>query len=272
MATLSGSAFEDKYNNASTGQYKDNTTRDITPSRLRLLPTDIRDSYMNRTDDLIDEDDMASSSPTKAPTQRSVKNYVDAAALGIVTSWKAPVAVATTANITLSGEQTIDGVLTSASRILVKNQSTASQNGIYVTAAGAWSRSTDANAAAELEGAAVTVQQGTSHGNTTWIQTTDGITLDSSNIAWSQLGIAATAATTTFAPAGSIAATDVQAAIQELDTEKAPIASPALTGTPTVPTASAGTNTTQAASTAFVQSAVGSIQGANSIFLYNNFI
>ena len=44
---------------------------------------------------------------------------------------KAPVACATTANITLSGEQTIDGVLTSTSRVLVKNQNDATQNGVY---------------------------------------------------------------------------------------------------------------------------------------------
>lgn len=50
---------------------------------------------------------------------------------------------------------------------------------------------------------------------------------------------------------------------------KAPLASPALTGTPTVPTASPGTNTTQAASTAFVQA---SVSRTNSLFLYNNFI
>lgn len=52
-------------------------------------------------------------------------------------------------------------------------------------------------------------------------------------------------------PAGSIAATTVQAALNELDTEKAPLASPALTGTPTAPTAANGTNTTQIATTAF---------------------
>ena len=63
-------------------------------------------------------------------------------------------------------------------------------------------------------------------------------------------GIAATKLA--FTPAGSIAATTVQAAIQELDTEKAPLASPALTGTPTAPTAAASTNTTQLATTAFV--------------------
>lgn len=52
-------------------------------------------------------------------------------------------------------------------------------------------------------------------------------------------------------PAGAIAATTVQAALNELDTEKAPLASPALTGTPTAPTAANGTNTTQIATTAF---------------------
>jgi len=55
-----------------------------------------------------------------------------------------------------------------------------------------------------------------------------------------------------FTPAGNIAATTVQAAIEELDTEKAPIASPTFTGAPAAPTAAAGTNTTQLATTAFV--------------------
>ena len=56
-----------------------------------------------------------------------------------------------------------------------------------------------------------------------------------------------------FTPAGSIAATDVQAAIAELDTEKAALASPTFTGTPAAPTAAPATNTTQIATTAFVQ-------------------
>jgi microcystin-dependent protein len=55
-----------------------------------------------------------------------------------------------------------------------------------------------------------------------------------------------------FTPAGGVAAITVQAAIEELDTEKAPIASPTFTGTPVAPTAAAGTNTTQLATTAFV--------------------
>lgn len=59
-----------------------------------------------------------------------------------------------------------------------------------------------------------------------------------------------------FTPAGGLAATNVQAAIQELDTEKAALASPTFTGTPAAPTAAGGTNTTQIATTAFVKNAV----------------
>lgn len=55
-----------------------------------------------------------------------------------------------------------------------------------------------------------------------------------------------------FTPTGGISATTISGAIEELDTEKAPLASPAFTGVPTAPTASAGTNTTQVATTAFV--------------------
>lgn len=75
-----------------------------------------------------------------------------------------PVATATTANVTLSGEQTIDGVLTSTSRILVKNQTAPAENGVYVTAAGAWSRATDMDAAGEVEKRAVFVSGGTTNG------------------------------------------------------------------------------------------------------------
>ena len=78
----------------------------------------------------------------------ATKNYADGVAAGL--EIKEQVACATTANITLSGEQTIDGVTTSASRVLVKNQTTKSENGIYVSASGAWSRSTDADADAEV--------------------------------------------------------------------------------------------------------------------------
>jgi hypothetical protein len=103
---------------------------------------------------------------------------------GGTTSWKNSVAVATTANITLSGEQTIDGVLTSSSRVLVKNQTNQTENGIWVSAAGAWTRATDADATAELQNAVVSVDQGTTNADTAWRQTTDNVSIGVSNIIW----------------------------------------------------------------------------------------
>lgn len=82
---------------------------------------------------------------------------------------KRAVRVATTANITLSGTQTIDGIsVVVGDRVLVKNQSTSSQNGIYVVASGTWSRSADANTSSEIAGGMVAVDLGTANGGTTW--------------------------------------------------------------------------------------------------------
>jgi hypothetical protein len=106
-------------------------------------------------------------------THLTTKTYVDNAILGL--SWKAPVRVATTANITLSAPQTIDGVAAIAGdRVLVKNQTTASQNGVYVVAAAAWVRATDFDAVSpidEVNGAAMMVKEGTANADTCWTQT-----------------------------------------------------------------------------------------------------
>jgi len=115
-------------------------------------------------------------------TDAANKTYVDDALDG--RKWKQSVLNATTADITLSGEQTIDGVLTSASRILVKDQTLGENNGIYVTAAGAWARSSDANTAAEVLAAAVFVEQGTLNGNNQYAQTADSITLGTTPLLW----------------------------------------------------------------------------------------
>ncbi|GIW61145.1 MAG: hypothetical protein KatS3mg087_2211 [Patescibacteria group bacterium] len=101
---------------------------------------------------------------------------------------KESVRVATTANITLSGTQTIDGVtLVAGDRVLVKNQTTASQNGIYVVASGAWSRSSDADAWDELVSAYVFVQEGTTNADTGWLCTANaGGTLGTTDVTWVQ--------------------------------------------------------------------------------------
>jgi hypothetical protein len=128
--------------------------------------------------------------PTSA-LQLATKQYVDNIASGLST--KAPVYVATTANITLSGEQTIDGFLTSSSRVLVKNQSTQSQNGIYVSSSGAWTRSTDANTWNQLVSAYVFVEVGTTQADTSWVCTVDpGGTLGTTPVTWVQFSGAGT--------------------------------------------------------------------------------
>ena len=120
------------------------------------------------------------------PQDAATKNYVDNAVSGL--SWKNSVRVATTANITLSGTQTIDGIaLSVGNRILVKNQTTAAQNGIYIVASASWSRATDCNTWAELISAAVFVEQGTVNADTAWICNVDsGGTLGVTPINWTQ--------------------------------------------------------------------------------------
>ena len=123
--------------------------------------------------------------------QLATKQYVDNIAQGLNT--KAPVLVATTANITLSGEQTIDGVTTSVSRVLVKNQSTAANNGIYLSGSGAWARTLDADTWNELVSAYVFVEQGTINGDTGWVCTVDpGGTLGVTAVTWVQFSGAGT--------------------------------------------------------------------------------
>ena len=128
------------------------------------------------------------------PTSNSdaaTKAYVDSVAQGLST--KTAVRVATTANITLSGTQTIDGVsVIAGDRVLVKNQTTTTQNGVYDVASGAWARSTDSDAGTELVNAFYFVQSGTTLQATGWVQSTPGpITLGSTSIVFSQFSGAA---------------------------------------------------------------------------------
>lgn len=89
---------------------------------------------------------------------------------------KQSVRAATTTNIALNALQTIDGVVLEAgNRVLVKDQAAASQNGIYLAAAGAWVRASDADSSAEVTpGLVVAVEQGTTLADTRWQLVTDG--------------------------------------------------------------------------------------------------
>lgn len=130
----------------------------------------------------------------------ATKGYVDAAIQGLDT--KQSVRAATTTNGTLAtafaNGQSIDGVtLVTGDRILLKNQSAATANGIYVVAAsGAPARASDADTGAEIEAAFVFVEEGTTNADTGWVMTFNGIpVLGTDNITWAQ-----------FSGAGSVTA------------------------------------------------------------------
>jgi hypothetical protein len=123
--------------------------------------------------------------PTSA-LQLATKQYVDSVAQGL--DPKASCVAATTANITLSGTQTIDGVaLIAGDRCLVKDQTLSQNNGIYLVAAGAWTRATDMDTWAEVPGAFTFIEQGTVYADTGWVCTSNaGGTLGTTPITWVQ--------------------------------------------------------------------------------------
>ena len=122
----------------------------------------------------------------------ATKYYVDSVAQGL--DVKASVKAATTANITLSGAQTIDGVsIVAGDRVLVKNQTASQNNGIYVAASGAWARSSDADTWNELVSAYTFVEEGSTYADTGWVCTVNaGGTLGTTPITWSQFSGAGT--------------------------------------------------------------------------------
>jgi len=108
----------------------------------------------------------------------ATREYVDTSVIEALAKldFKHSVLVATTANIVLSGIQTIDGeLLPTGARVLVKDQAQAKENGIYVVpAAGAWKRAQDADASVEVTpGLFVSVEKGTANGDSVWQLVTD---------------------------------------------------------------------------------------------------
>lgn len=134
------------------------------------------------------------------------KSYVDSLVEGL--AWKDSVRVSTQANLNLSSPgATIDGItMASQDRVLVRSQTTTSQNGIYIWngAAVAMTRSLDATTFAELEQAVTTVEEGTSAA-TTWRQDQINGTIDSSTISWVAFGTSAPSASESTAGIAELA-------------------------------------------------------------------
>lgn len=130
-------------------------------------------------------------------TDAATKQYVDNTVAGLAN--KRYVRLATTANVNLASAlangQSLDGkTIVTGDRILVKNQSSGAENGIYVApASGAASRALDFDAGTEIPGALITVNEGTVNGDTMWLETTDGpITVGTTSLAFTQFSVGVT--------------------------------------------------------------------------------
>ncbi|ODM48388.1 hypothetical protein A9320_19245 [Ruegeria sp. PBVC088] len=168
-----------------------------------------------------------------------VADVVELQAIGATGAQKAeggPVEAAATGNVALTGDTNpMDGVtLYNGDRYLAPNQTDPAENGIYTfNDSGAHVRATDMDAAGEVAGTSVFVRAGTVNGLKTFVTYSVVTTLGTDPIVWRE--------------------GDDASAFSAALGAKADATSPALTGTPTAPTASPGTATAQLASTEFVQ-------------------
>ena len=194
---------------------------------LGIAPTDFNAAWFNDIqEELIGIIESAGLTPT-AGTRTQVSQAIAAMiAAGSSNDYKSSVRAATTANIAnLAGgaPNTLDNVALAANdRILVKDETTASLNGLYVIttlgtgANGTWTRATDADQAGELtSGAVVSVEEGTTNADTQWTLTTDGtITIGTTALLFErkngeQLGLSVLTATGNFTTPANITTSTV---------------------------------------------------------------
>ena len=135
------------------------------------------------------------------------------------TDWKASVRVISTTNVALSGLLTIDGVtLVANDRVALVGQTTASQNGIYVAASGAWTRSVDADGNSEVTpGMAFFIEEGTTYADSQWRLTTNGsIVVGTTSLAFAQIGAASSYTNGTgIALAGNVFSIDTAVVVRK---------------------------------------------------------
>ena len=149
-----------------------------------------------------------------AATDIANKSYVDTVAQGLDT--KASVVAGTTANITLSGAQTIDGIsIVATDRVLVKDQAAPAENGIYIASATAWARAPDMSTWAQVPGAYVFVETGATLADTGWVCTSNaGGTINVTAMTWSQFsGAGSGVSSITFGTTGLTPATTSTGAV-----------------------------------------------------------
>lgn len=153
---------------------------------------------------LISESLSTAESSTKAAYTSWVQALVDARLSGI--RWKEPAVVAASTNITISSPgASIDGItMASGDRVLLRGQTSAAENGLYVWngSAAAMTRTTDADTAAEIRAMAVLVEKG-SDADKQYVLSTDGVTLGSTALTYTQIGGTGGGGVTSVSNAGS---------------------------------------------------------------------
>ena len=181
LVTLIGPAGTPFYANVNPAQTGLNITNSTINSTTIGLTTPAAGAFTTAT---------VATAPT-ASTDVANKQYVDYYAAGL--SWKEPVLAASMGNLTLSGEQTVDTVaVVAGDRVLVKDQATASQNGIYTVAVGAWTRSIGADDWDEYLGAITFVIEGSQAGSAWYCTAQPGGTLGTTAIEWANFSVSST--------------------------------------------------------------------------------
>lgn len=153
----------------------------ISDLSLKLSITSAASTYMPFTGGTFTGDVQQATAPVNS-TSLINKAYVDSIIIGVI--WVGADADSTS-NITLSGEQTINGITTSASRVFVHGQTDQTQNGIYISSSGAWSRASDASTGAQIIRLAVLIEGGTNKGQQ-WVNTNSSVTVGTTNITFGQ--------------------------------------------------------------------------------------
>jgi hypothetical protein len=179
--------------NASADRSRANHTGSQTASTISDFDTQVRTSRL---------DQMAVPTADLNINTRKLTSVADAVGDSDAATWgqvknlisgqrKTDVRLVSTTNLDLSGAETIDGVsTTNGDRVLAVGQTTPSQNGIYVVAAGAWARATDADASGEFATHwLVSVTEGSVKGNHVYMHSTDGaVTLGSTSLTFIDIG------------------------------------------------------------------------------------